>query len=348
MRRRVEDKRILGLVAAFLRAGILTEEGLNRGTIAGTPQGGILSPLLANIALSVLDEHFTAKWKALGPDWTRAKHRRQGGAVIPPRPLRGRFRGDGRRQRADAEALWDEVSGVLASDGLRLSAEKTGVRHIDEGFDFLGWRIQRRAWRGRSGKRAVYTYPSKKALTRSSTRYGRSPAENATEHSPTCCADSTRCCVVVRLLPPRRLLADIRLPRPLRLLAGRQLDPQTPPRVELGNDPPPLPPGLGDPSRRHQALPAASGRDHAATATGEPGSTHHGRARYDPVESRMRGDVHVRFGGRAEETGRLKSRHRASARPYTYLRCWEGVVFFSFVIDVYSRAVVGWSAPHQQ
>lgn len=48
--------------------------------------------------------------------------------------------------------------------GLRLSVEKTRVVHIDEGFDFLGWHIQRRAWGGRHGKRAVYTYPSKKAL----------------------------------------------------------------------------------------------------------------------------------------------------------------------------------------
>ncbi|MGH3567564.1 MAG: group II intron maturase-specific domain-containing protein [Pseudonocardia sp.] len=48
--------------------------------------------------------------------------------------------------------------------GLRLSVAKSGICHIDEGFDFLGWHIQRRAWRGRTGKRAVYTYPSKKAL----------------------------------------------------------------------------------------------------------------------------------------------------------------------------------------
>jgi len=66
--------------------------------------------------------------------------------------------------RVDAEALWDEVGAVLAPMGLRLSEEKTSVCHIDEGFDFLGWRIQRRSWRGRTGKRAVYTYPSKKAL----------------------------------------------------------------------------------------------------------------------------------------------------------------------------------------
>ena len=164
LRRRVKDKRILGLVGAFLRAGILSEEGLNRETITGTPQGGILSPLLANIALSVLDEHFAHKWEALGPDWTRAKHRRQGGAVSRLVRYADDFVVMVAGKRGDAEALQAEVSSVLAPIGLRLSGEKTRVCHIDEGFDFLGWRIQRRVWRGRAGKRAVYTYPSKKAL----------------------------------------------------------------------------------------------------------------------------------------------------------------------------------------
>lgn len=48
--------------------------------------------------------------------------------------------------------------------GLRLSAVKSRVCHIDEGFGFLGWRIQRRAWRSRTGKRAICTHPSKKTL----------------------------------------------------------------------------------------------------------------------------------------------------------------------------------------
>jgi len=164
VRRRIEDRRVLGLVKAFLRAGILTEEGLDRTTITGTPQGGILSPLLANIALSVLDEHFTRKWEALGPAWTRAKRRRSG---VPAMRL-VRYADDFVVMVAgtsvDADALWDEVAAVLAPLGLRLSEEKTRVCHIDEGFDFLGWRVQRRSWRGRTGKRAVYTYPSKKAL----------------------------------------------------------------------------------------------------------------------------------------------------------------------------------------
>src|SRR5215211_2837192 len=67
VRARISDKKVLSLVKAFLKAGVLTEDGLNRETRTGTPQGGILSPLLANIALSVLDEHFQTKSDALGP-----------------------------------------------------------------------------------------------------------------------------------------------------------------------------------------------------------------------------------------------------------------------------------------
>ena len=179
VRRRIGDKRVLGWVKAFLKAGILTEEGLDRETITGTPQGGILSPLLANIALSVLDEHFARKWEALGPKSTRGKRRRAGVPVMRLVRYADDFVVMVAGARHDAEALWDEVSMVLAPIGLRLSEDKTRVCHIDEGFDFLGWRIQRRTRRGRSGERAVYTYPSKKALAsivgkvRSLTRRGR-------------------------------------------------------------------------------------------------------------------------------------------------------------------------------
>jgi RNA-directed DNA polymerase len=164
VRHRIGDKRVLGWVKAFLRAGVLTEEGLNRETTTGTPQGGILSPLLANIALSVLDEHFTAKWEALGKRSTRGARRRAGVPVMRIVRYADDFVVMVAGARRDAEALWDEVGAVLAPMGLRLSEEKTRVCHIDEGFDFLGWRIQRRTRRGRSSKRAVYTYPSKKAL----------------------------------------------------------------------------------------------------------------------------------------------------------------------------------------
>jgi len=164
VRRRIGDKRVLALVKAFLRAGVLSEDGVSRETITGTPQGGILSPLLANIALSTLDEHFTRKWEALGPAWTRAKRRRAGEPVMRLVRYADDFVVLIAGSRDDAEALWDEVAAVLAPMGLCLSVEKTRVCHVDEGFDFLGFRIQRSAWRSRSNKQAVYTYPSKKAL----------------------------------------------------------------------------------------------------------------------------------------------------------------------------------------
>ncbi len=64
MRDRIGDRRVLNLVKAFLKSGILTEDGGLIGTKTGTPQGDILSPLLANIALSVLDGHFAQVWKS--------------------------------------------------------------------------------------------------------------------------------------------------------------------------------------------------------------------------------------------------------------------------------------------
>jgi RNA-directed DNA polymerase len=165
VRRRVGDKRVLALVKAFLKSGILGEDRLLRTTDAGTPQGSILSPLLSNVALSVLDEHI-----AQGPGgpalnaYFKAKRRAQGEATYQL----VRFADDwclmvmGTREHA--EALKDEITGVLATMGLRLSPEKTLITHIDEGLDFLGWRIQRHTKKGAGTQRYVYTYPSKKAL----------------------------------------------------------------------------------------------------------------------------------------------------------------------------------------
>jgi len=164
VRRRIKDQRVLRLISAFLRAGILSEDGVHRETITGTPQGGILSPLLANIALSALDEHFTAAWEAPDARQERYRRRRAGDPVTRLVRYADDFVIMVSGTRQDAETLRDQVSTVLAPIGLRLSDAKTQVRHIDEGFDFLGWHIQRRARRGRVGKRTVYTYPSKRAL----------------------------------------------------------------------------------------------------------------------------------------------------------------------------------------
>ena len=66
MRARVKDKRVLALVKAFLKAGVLTELGDREDTHTGTPQGGILSPLIFNVAMTVLDEHLHRPWKPGG------------------------------------------------------------------------------------------------------------------------------------------------------------------------------------------------------------------------------------------------------------------------------------------
>jgi RNA-directed DNA polymerase len=163
LRRRISDRRVLALVKAFLKAGLLDEEGVNRETNTGTPQGGILSPLLANLALSVLDEHFETAWAAHPEGWQRSRHRARGGATYRLVRYADDFVVLVNGTRAHAEELWDTVADVLAPAGMRLAPDKTHVVHIDEGFDFLGFHVQRHTQRG-STRRLIYTYPSKKSV----------------------------------------------------------------------------------------------------------------------------------------------------------------------------------------
>jgi len=78
VRCRIGDKRVLALVKAFLKSGVLTEDGELQETSTGAPQGGILSPLLSNVALSILDDHFAAAWQATGDTHQREQRRRKG------------------------------------------------------------------------------------------------------------------------------------------------------------------------------------------------------------------------------------------------------------------------------
>jgi RNA-directed DNA polymerase len=161
---RIKDKRVCALVKAFLKSGVLTELGSREETLTGTPQGGILSPLLANIALSALDEHFTQQWQQeMGNPEQRRKRRRKG--IGNWRLVRycDDFVLMVWGSQHHAEALREQVAAVLAPLGLRLAPEKTRVVHIDEGFTFLGFDIRRMRKRGTS-KYYVYTTPSKKAI----------------------------------------------------------------------------------------------------------------------------------------------------------------------------------------
>ena len=119
-----------------------------------------MSPLIFNIALSALDEHLTAPWEAGGTmstEYRRAARRRKG----LPNWRAVRYADDfavltdGTGQ--DAAALREEIAGVLAGLGLRLSQAKTRMVHMSEGFSFLGFRIQWRRKRG-TGKHYVYTF----------------------------------------------------------------------------------------------------------------------------------------------------------------------------------------------
>jgi len=160
IRRRTKDKRVLAVVKAFLKSGLISELGELQNTHTGTPQGGILSPLLANIALSVLDEHLHRPWQPGGSMSTgdRRKSRRAKGL---PQWRIVRYADDFavmvHGTQADSLTLREEIAEVLAPMGLRLSDAKTRIVHLSDGFAFLGFRIQRHRKRGTT-KSYVYTF----------------------------------------------------------------------------------------------------------------------------------------------------------------------------------------------
>ena len=181
---------------AFLKAGILGEDGVERDTITGTPQGGILSPLLANIALSVLDEHFAEAWEAMG---TVAAHGSSADARGWPTTASIRYADDFvvmvAGTRAHAESLREEVAAVLRPDGpAPLGGEDEDRPHR------RGLRLPRLAHpaapEARHGQGAtIYTYPSKAALAAVKAKVRTAdPAGERTNRSPSCCTGSTRCC----------------------------------------------------------------------------------------------------------------------------------------------------------
>jgi len=120
--KRIADGRVLRLIQQMLKAGY-EEKGKRYETPSGTPQGGIVSPLLSNILLTPFDKEMRRKEYRLtrwADDW-----------VITC------------RTRSEAKHALDVATKILEKLGVRLNLEKTRIVHITQGFEFLGYKIQR-------------------------------------------------------------------------------------------------------------------------------------------------------------------------------------------------------------
>jgi group II intron reverse transcriptase/maturase len=152
---RVSDRRVLKLLRAWLRAGALEGETLMHPE-TGTPQGGVISPLLANVYLNALD---------------RAWEERCGGLGVLVR-----FADDLVvlcRTGAQAEAALTELRALLAGLGLELADAKTRLVCVDEdgeGFDFLGFHHRMIESFSKPGFRFLARWPSARAMQAARTR----------------------------------------------------------------------------------------------------------------------------------------------------------------------------------
>jgi len=141
LKQRIADKDILDLIWKFLKAGIM-EDGLFARTETGVPQGGVISPLLANVYLNEFDKWAEKKWHQDRNERQRRRYRGSGNytmvryaddwVVVSNDTIQG--------VRQTVEEIQDYLMTELK---LELSVEKTKVTHVNEGFDFLGFHIQR-------------------------------------------------------------------------------------------------------------------------------------------------------------------------------------------------------------
>lgn len=148
VKRRVRDRKVLLLIRAFLKAGVMIEGSVRHAT-TGTPQGGILSPLLANVFLHRLDERY-GRWtprprEKQGNAKSRRCYDRQRGR---PTFYMVRYADDfvllvtGNRRQAEEEC--EALAQFLHEEmHLELSVEKTLITRPEDGFVFLGYRVIR-------------------------------------------------------------------------------------------------------------------------------------------------------------------------------------------------------------
>jgi RNA-directed DNA polymerase len=160
VRGKVQDNKFLDLLRRFLKAGVVVD-GVVQPTEKGVPQGGVISPLLANAVLNKLDwylhkqgHHGTARQRAYGEGRADVRFVRYADdwCVFITRG-----------SKRYAENLRERIRGFLrGACGLELSVEKTHVTHVRDGFDFLGFRLIQGT--GRSGKRVPKILVGPKAV----------------------------------------------------------------------------------------------------------------------------------------------------------------------------------------
>jgi len=141
LEKRIDDRKLLNLIWKFLRSGVM-ERKLFKDTKLGTPQGGIISPLLANVYLHELDKHMEQYTTLTAKERIARRKARMGNFAYVRYADDFVILGNGTKERM--MGMREEICNFLTQTlCLTLSMEKTKVTHLDDGFDFLGFQVQR-------------------------------------------------------------------------------------------------------------------------------------------------------------------------------------------------------------